>query len=99
MKGDLIVAIRGDHGEVVVPAFARIDAKLLTGVAGQEIPGAFNVASGKGLAVMPRDTLPQRESQLGPFLAQRPAGGEVGDDGLQAVLRRVLLVHDEIIET
>src|SRR5215472_11869891 len=34
-----------------------------------------------------------------PFLlVPRPAGGEVGDDRLQAVLRLVLLVHDEIIE-
>src|SRR5215472_9832355 len=98
MKGDLIVAIRGYIREVAVPPLAWIDAELLAGFAGQEIPGAFDVLSGKGLAVMPLDALAQRQGQLGSLFAPRPTGGKVRDDRLQAVLRHVLLVHDEIIE-
>src|ERR1700746_1298902 len=63
MKGDRVVAIGGPPAEVVVPRFARIDAKLFVRLFGQHVPGAFDVCGGKGLAVVPLNTLPQRKSQ------------------------------------
>ena len=49
MKGDLVVTIRGDLAEVPVPGFARIDAKRLLRLAGQHVPGAFDIAGREGL--------------------------------------------------
>jgi len=60
MKRYLIVALRRHFREVVVPAFARIDAELVAGLAGHEIPGAFDVLGGERLAVVPFDALAQR---------------------------------------
>src|SRR5215469_12330667 len=98
MKADFIVALCGHLREVAVPALAWIDPELLAGLAGQEIPSALDVLSGKGLAVVPFDALAQWKSQLGPLLVPCPAGGEIWNDRLPAVLRHVLFVHHEIIE-
>ena len=97
-EGNLVVAIRGHLFDIAVPGFARIDAKLLARLAAQQVPGAFHVLGGEGFAVMPFDTVPQRESQLGALLVRGPAGGQIWDDRPHAVLRHVLIVHDEIIE-
>ena len=69
MKGDLVVAIGGHLAEVVVPGFAGIDAKLFVRLVGQHVPGAFDVCGGKGLAVVPLNALPQRQSQHSSVLA------------------------------
>ena len=97
-EGDLVIAVRGHLLDIAVPGFARIDAQLLTGLAGKEIPGAFDVLRGERLAVVPFDPLTQRESQLGAFLVCGPTDGQIRDDRPHAVLRDVLVVHDEIIE-
>jgi hypothetical protein len=57
MKGDFKIAFRRDFRELVVPALARVDAELLAGLAGQQIPGAFDVFGGKRLAIVPFDAL------------------------------------------
>src|SRR5271166_2136863 len=99
MKGDLIVAVRRHLREVAVPALARIDAELLAGPAGEEIPGAFDVLGGERLAVVPFDALTQREGQLGPLFVPGPAGGKVRDDRPQAVLRHVLIEYHQVVNT
>ena len=67
-------------------------------LAGQQVPGAFDVCGGERLAVVPFDALAQREGQLGAVLVPRPARRQIRHDRLQAGLRHVLLVHDEIVE-
>src|SRR5207244_7980180 len=89
-EGDLVVTVRSHLLDIAVPGFARVDAKLLARLAAQQIPGAFDVLSGEGSAVMPFDALAQREGQLGPFLVRGPAGGQIGDDRLHAVLRAMM---------
>src|SRR6516225_149054 len=65
---------------------------------GRATPTAFDILGRERFAVMPFDASAQREGQLGPVFAPRPAGGEVGHDRLQAVLRHILLVHYQIVE-
>jgi hypothetical protein len=69
MKGDLIVTIKGDVPEVFVPRLAGVDAQLITRLTGNEIPGAFNVSGGEGLAIMPFDALAQANRQFSLVLA------------------------------
>src|SRR6516165_5356643 len=87
MEGDLVVAVGGDLVEIAVPGFARIDPEFLARLAGQRIPGAFDVGGGERLAVMPFDTLTQVKGQRRPGLVPHPVAGEIGDDGGEAVLR------------
>jgi hypothetical protein len=47
---------------------------------------------------MPLDALARRECQLRRVLAPRPAGRQIRDDRGEAVLRDMLVKHDEIIE-
>ena len=98
MEGDLEVPVGGDLFEVPVPGLARIDAQLLAGVAGQQIPGTFDVFGGERLAVVPFHTLAQREAQLGTILAPRPAGRQIRQDPVEGVLLYVLVEQNEIIE-
>ena len=97
-KSSLVVAVRGDLFDVVVPGLARIEAELLARLAGQHVPSAFDVVRGEGFAVVPFDVLAQMERQLLAILAGRPVGGEVRHDRRQAVLRHVLIVHNEVVE-
>jgi len=94
-----VVAARDHLLDIAVPGFARIDAKLLARLAAQQVPGAFDVLGREGLAVMPFDAVTQREGQLGALFVRRPTGGQIRDDRARAVLRHVLIVDDEIIET
>jgi hypothetical protein len=94
MKGDLVVAVGAHFFEVVPPGFARIDAELFRGVSGHQIHGAFDIIGGERSAVVPFHPLAQRQRQLGALLVPRPAGGQVGDDRLRAVLRHILVIHD-----
>jgi hypothetical protein len=75
-----------------------VETQLLARLAGQEIPGALNILGRKRPAVVPLDALPQREGELGSVLAPRPAGGQIGQDRLHAVLFDVLVEHDEVVE-
>src|SRR6516162_2208451 len=98
MEGDLPVAVGGDLCEVSGPGLARVDAKLLGRFAGEQVPGAFDVIGGEPLAVVPFDPLTQREGQLGAVLAPRPAGRELGNDRIRAVLLYMLIEQDEVVE-
>src|SRR5215469_4342261 len=97
-EGRSKIAIGGDLVEVLVPGLAGIRAQLLLRLAEQQVPGAFDVIGGKGLAVVPFDALAQPECQFGAVLVPRPIGGQIRDDRLQAVLRHVLLIQDKIVE-
>ena len=98
MKGDLVIAVGGDFIEVAVPGFAGIDPELLARLAGERVPGAFDVRGGERLAVVPFDALTQAEGQRSPGLVPRPVAGEIGDDRGKAVLRHVLVEENEIVE-
>jgi len=93
-----MIAVDRHFLEIGVPGFARVQAELLSRLAGQQIPGALHVLGGKRLAVMPLHAPPQRKCQFGRVLAPRPARRQIGHDRLRAVLRHVLPVHDQIIE-
>src|SRR6266851_7670679 len=56
-EDDFIFAINGHPFEVAVPGFARIYAELFTRYPRQHFPSAFDIGSGKGLAVVPFDTM------------------------------------------
>ena len=98
VEGGLVIAVRTDLFEVEVPGLARVHAQLFAAAAEQQFPGAFDVGGGKGLSVVPLDALPQFERQLLAVLAPGPAFGEVGADRLRAVLRDLLVVHDQVVE-
>src|SRR5215469_913063 len=98
LEGNLIVAVGGHLLEVAIPRFAWIETKLLARLADQQVPGAFDVPCGQRPAVVPFDALAQWERQLGPVLAPGPAGGEIGNERLHAVLFYMLVEHDEIVE-
>jgi hypothetical protein len=68
MEGNLKVAVGGHLFEVTVPGLARIEAKLLDRLAGQQIPSAFDVLGGERPAVVPSDIVAQWQGQLGPLL-------------------------------
>src|SRR4029077_6658844 len=97
-KRDLEVAIWGHFLEVAVPGFARVDAQLLGRFAGNQVPGAFDVRGGERLSVMPFDAGSQFEGQLLAVLAPRPARSQIRDDRAEAVLRDMLVEHDQIVE-
>src|ERR1700730_13076541 len=80
MEGRGEISVSGDRFDVLVPSFPRVDAQLLLRLAEKKIPGALDVLSRKGSAVMPFNTVTQPEGQLGSVLAPGPAGGEVGHD-------------------
>jgi len=68
MKSDLVIAVRTHRRKVVIAGFARIDAQLLRPRFQIEVPGAFDILGGERLAVVPSDTLPQLEGQIGALL-------------------------------
>src|SRR6266436_4417773 len=92
------IAVGSDPFEVLVPGLARVGTQLLLRFAEQQVPGAFDVIGGEGMAVVPFDALAQPERQFSAVFVPRPIGGQIRDDRLQAVLRHVLLVEDEIVE-
>jgi hypothetical protein len=51
------IAVRSDPFEVLVPGLARIGAQLLLRSPEQQVPGAFDVIGGEGMAVVPFDAL------------------------------------------
>src|SRR5690349_9637552 len=91
------IAVGGDLFDVLIPRFMGVSAQLLIRSAEQQVPGALNVLGSEGSAVMPLHTFAQPESQLTTVLVPRPVRREVRHDGLQTVLRLVLLVNDKIV--
>ena len=94
----LVLAVRRHALDVGVPALAEVDLEVIRRRAGQQVPGAFHVGRGEGLAVVPFDAAAQREGQCFAVLAPLPALGEVGHDAVEAVLPLVLVEHDEVVE-
>ena len=94
----LVVAVGRYVLDLVVPALARILTKFLRRLAHQHIEGAFDVGGGERLAVVPFDALAQFERQRLLVAAPGPALRQIRDDRIQAVLRDILLVDDEIVE-
>src|SRR5260370_1636760 len=74
VKGDFVIAVDRHLFEVSIPRFARIDAELLGRLASEHVPGALDVASSEGFAVMPPDAVAQGEGQLRALLVPRPSG-------------------------
>src|SRR5438105_66583 len=79
-------------------ASMRVDPERGRRLAGERVPGAFDVGRGERPAVMPFDALPQAEGQRGTRLVPRPVAGEIGDDRAEAVLRYVLVEDDQVVE-
>ena len=97
MERRLMVAVRGDFLEVLVPGLARVLAQLGLAVAEHEVPGAFDIRRGERLAVMPLDALAQLEGEFRAVIVPAPALRQVRNDSVEAILRHVLLVHDEVV--
>jgi hypothetical protein len=98
VKHRRVIVDNGHLVEIVVPGLARIDPQLGAALSLQQIPGAFDVGGGEWLAVVPFDLVPQFEGQVLAVIAPRPALGQIGDDRAEAVLRHVLVEHDQIVE-
>src|SRR5712664_1968702 len=98
MKGDLVVAIDCDLGQVPVPALARVDPQLLAGPTGQRVPGAFDVLRRKRCAIVPLDTRAQAKSERSLVLVPRPAFGEIRPDRLEGILHNMLIEEDEVVK-
>ena len=97
-EGRFVIAVDGHVVDLVVPGLSRVLPELLLRLAHQHVEGAFDVGRGERLAVMPFDALAQLEGQLLVVGAPGPALGEIRHDRIDAVLRHVLLEHDEIVE-
>ncbi len=89
-----MVAVGGHLRKVAVPRFARIETQLVGRLAGQQIPGAFDVLRGERFAVMPFNALAQQEGQRGAVLVSAPPGRQIGHDRGHTVLLGVLVEHD-----
>ena len=68
MEGDLIVAFRAYFLQILIPRLTRIDAQLLCGLPGEQIPSANDVLGREWPAVVPSDIVAQRQGQLGALL-------------------------------
>ena len=97
-KGDFAVAVRHDLLKVTVPRLTGVDAQLFARSAGQHIPGAHDIFRRERFAVVPLHPFAEPKRQLRFVLVPRPVRGEIGDDRLEAALRHVLFIHNEIIE-
>ena len=97
-KGDRVIAFGRDLVEIAVPRLARVEAQFLGRLAGQHVPGAFDIGGGKGLPVMPFDAVAQFEGQRLAVLVPRPALGQLGLDEFQPVLLFVLIEQNEVVE-
>ena len=92
------ITVGGDRFDVLVPGLARIGAQFLRRLAEQQVPGALDVIGSEGVAVVPFDAFAQPKRKFAAVLVPRPIRGQIRNDRLQAVLRYVLVVHDEIVE-
>ena len=98
LESHLVVALDDDGIEVAVPGFARIYPQRLAALALEQVPSAFDVAGGEGLAIVPFDALAQFERQGSAGLVPRPGAGKIRDDRLHAALRHALVVHHKVVE-
>ena len=53
----LVIAAGADLLQILVLDLARIDAKLLVRLAGEQVPGALHILRREGLAIVPLDAL------------------------------------------
>src|SRR5207244_9667185 len=83
------IVVRSDPFEVLVPGLPRIGAQLLLRSAEQQVPGAFDVIGGEGMAVVPFDALAQPERQFSAVFVPRPIGGCVLQAASLASLGRI----------
>ncbi len=93
----LVVAVRHNLGNIVVPFLARVAAEPVLGLPLQQVHRAFDIGGGERLAVVPFDALAQFERQFLAVLAPRPALGQIGNDVVHAVLFLVLAEQDEVV--
>ena len=84
--------------QVLVPDRARATAVEVLLDAVEPMPGALHVLGRERLAVVPADPGPELEGELGSGRVPGPACGQIGDDGVEAVLRLVVVVADEVVE-
>ena len=96
MEGRLEVALGRHVFEIEVPVLARVLAELVLRLALQHVEGALHVRAGERLAVMPLHAFAQLEGQALLVVAPGPARRELRLDRLDAVLRLVLIVDDEV---
>ena len=98
MEGHLAVAVDAHVADKLVPILARILAEFVLRLALQQVEGALHVLGSERHAVMPLDAGTQLESERGVGLVPGPAGRQFRPDGVEARLRDVLVVDDEVIE-
>ena len=55
------ISVSGDGFDVLIPSLARIGAQFVVRLAGEEVPGAFNVIGTERVAVVPFDAATQAE--------------------------------------
>ena len=97
-EGGFEIAVHLDLGDIVPPGPSRVGAEPLLTAAAQQIPGAFDVGGGEGLAVMPFDALAQFERQRGAVLVPGPALGQLRSNRVEIILCNVLVEQNEIVE-
>ena len=90
------VAVGGDLLDIGPPRRARIAPELAL-AAQQQVEGAGDVLGAERLAVVPAHALAHGEGQPGVAVLPLPLRGQVGHDRLEAVLRRVLIEHHEVV--
>ena len=98
MEGRFEVAVDRDVRDEFEPILARILAELVLRFALQQVEGAFHVLGRERHAVVPFHALAQLEGERGAGFVPGPAGRQLGHDGVDAGLRLVLIVDDQIVE-
>src|SRR6516162_10541232 len=58
------ISVSSDRFDVLVPSLARIGAQLLSRLAEEQVPGAFDVIGSEGVAVVPLDAFAQAEGKF-----------------------------------
>src|SRR4051812_38184633 len=92
------VSIGADRLEVSVPRFSRIGAKLSRRLSQYQIPCASHIRGGERLAVVPAYAATEAKRELGHVGVPRPFRSQIRNDGIQSILRLVLLEHNQIVE-
>ena len=75
-KGDRVIAFGRDLVEIAVPRLARVEAQFLGRLAGQHVPGAFDIGGGERLSVMPFDVVAELEYVGLLVVRHRPGFGK-----------------------
>ncbi len=97
IEGGLIVAVDRHVVDLVVPGLSRVLPEFLRRLAHQHVEGAFDVGRGERLAIVPFDVMSKLEGERLVVAAPGPAFRQLGADGVDAVLRDVLIENDQIV--